>query len=67
MRGGDRAGAPRRAAAEIEATGGTSLALRKELAAAAYARTAAYDAAISGWFAQQLARTSRRAWPSPAS
>ena len=43
-----------RVMAEIEAGGGTSLALRRELAAAAYARTAAYDAAISGWFAAQL-------------
>ena len=39
--------------AEIEARGGTTLALRRRLAAAAYARTAAYDAAISGWFAAQ--------------
>ena len=39
--------------AELDATGGSSLALRRRLAAAAYARTAAYDAAISGWFAQQ--------------
>ena len=39
---------------EIEAEGGTSLALRRELAAAAFARTAAYDAAISSWFAGQL-------------
>jgi len=39
--------------AEIEAKGGTTLALRRKLAAAAYARTAAYDAAISGWFARQ--------------
>ncbi len=31
--------------------GGTSLAYRKALAAAAYARTAAYDAAIAAWFA----------------
>src|SRR4030088_719483 len=30
-------------------TGATSLTLRKRLAAKAYARTAAYDAAISGW------------------
>lgn len=43
-----------RVTAEIEAEGGTSLALRRELAAAAYARSAAYDAAISGWFAGQL-------------
>jgi phosphoribosylaminoimidazolecarboxamide formyltransferase/IMP cyclohydrolase len=34
--------------------GATSLALRKSLAAKAYARTAAYDAAISGWFANEL-------------
>jgi len=34
--------------------GATSVALRQKLAAKAYARTAAYDAAISGWFAQAL-------------
>ncbi len=33
--------------------GGTTLALRRSLAATAYARTAAYDAAIAGWFARQ--------------
>ena len=38
----------------LKAAGGTSLVLRKTLAARAYARTAAYDAAISTWFAQQL-------------
>ena len=38
----------------IAAQGGTTLALRKSLAARAYARTAAYDAAISGWFAGTL-------------
>jgi phosphoribosylaminoimidazolecarboxamide formyltransferase/IMP cyclohydrolase len=32
----------------------TTLALRRRLAAKAYARTAAYDAAISNWFAAQL-------------
>ena len=32
--------------------GGTTLALRRQLAAEAYARTAAYDAAIAGWFAR---------------
>ncbi len=37
--------------AEIEATGGTSLATRQRLAANAYARTAAYDAAVSTWMA----------------
>jgi len=35
--------------------GDTTLALRRALAAKAYARTAAYDAAISGWFAATLA------------
>jgi phosphoribosylaminoimidazolecarboxamide formyltransferase/IMP cyclohydrolase len=39
----------------LKATGGaTTLALRKALAARAYAVTAAYDAAISTWFAGQL-------------
>jgi len=37
--------------AEIEADGGTGLATRRRLAARAYAATAAYDAAIAGWFA----------------
>jgi len=36
---------------------GTTLALRKDLAARAFARTATYDAAISGWFAKQLGET----------
>ena len=47
----------------MEAEGGTSLPLRKRLAAAAFARTAAYDAAISGWFAGQVdeAAPARRA------
>lgn len=40
---------------ELAAQGGaTSLALRKKLAAIAYARTGAYDAAISNWFAEEL-------------
>ncbi len=40
---------------EMAAHGGaTTPALRKKLAAAAFARTASYDAAISGWFATQL-------------
>ena len=34
--------------------GATTLALRKRLAAKAYARTAVYDAAISNWFAQEV-------------
>jgi phosphoribosylaminoimidazolecarboxamide formyltransferase/IMP cyclohydrolase len=40
--------------AEIEAMGGTTHALRRRFAQRAYARTAAYDAAISAWFAGQL-------------
>ena len=34
--------------------GATTLALRRRLAAKAFARTAAYDAAISNWFADEL-------------
>jgi len=42
--------------AELQAhNGATTLALRKRLAAKAYGRTAAYDAAISNWFATTLA------------
>ena len=41
--------------AELDANkGGTSFAFRKRMAAAAYVRTAAYDSAISGWFAGVL-------------
>ncbi len=36
---------------ELDEHGGTTLALRKRLAAKAYAATAAYDAAIASWFA----------------
>jgi len=40
---------------EIAANNGaTTLALRKALAAKAFARTAAYDAAISNWFAREI-------------
>jgi phosphoribosylaminoimidazolecarboxamide formyltransferase/IMP cyclohydrolase len=39
---------------ELEKHKGTSLELRKALAAKAFARTAAYDAAISRWFAKEL-------------
>ena len=35
--------------------GSGPLSLRRELAALAFARTAAYDAAVSGWFASMLA------------
>jgi phosphoribosylaminoimidazolecarboxamide formyltransferase/IMP cyclohydrolase len=41
--------------AELAAHAGTTLALRRSLAQKAYARTAAYDAAISNWFADKLA------------
>jgi phosphoribosylaminoimidazolecarboxamide formyltransferase/IMP cyclohydrolase len=40
--------------ADMAADGATGLSLRKMLAARAYARTAAYDAAISAWFAEAL-------------
>ena len=44
-----------RVLAEMAAnSGATLLALRQRLAAKAYARTAAYDAAISNWFAETL-------------
>ncbi len=39
--------------------GATSLAFRKSLAMQAFARTAAYDAAVSGWMAAQLGETPR--------
>ena len=38
---------------ELAAGNGLSAGLRQRLAAAAFARTAAYDAAVSGWFAEQ--------------
>ncbi len=41
-------------AASLEATGGaTDFALRRDLAARAFARTAAYDAEIARWFAEE--------------
>jgi phosphoribosylaminoimidazolecarboxamide formyltransferase/IMP cyclohydrolase len=43
----------------LKANGGaTTLALRRKFAAAAYARTAAYDSAISRWFGSQLGQDS---------
>jgi len=43
---------------ELAAHGGmTTLKLRRRLAAKAFARTAAYDAAIANWFAQELNET----------
>src|SRR5215208_2105198 len=38
---------------EAKQHGGTTLALRKRLAAKAFSRTGAYDAAISAWYAEQ--------------
>ena len=38
---------------QLGASGGTDLALRRRLAAEAYARTAAYDSVIAAWFAGQ--------------
>ena len=42
------------ALAEMETTGGISEKTRRKLAAKTYARTAAYDSAISNWYAKQL-------------
>ncbi len=39
--------------AALEGQGGTALTLRRRLAGEAYARTAAYDAAIAAWFAEK--------------
>ncbi|NNK79625.1 MAG: bifunctional phosphoribosylaminoimidazolecarboxamide formyltransferase/IMP cyclohydrolase [Litoreibacter sp.] len=47
--------------AELEANdGATSYAFRQRLALTAYSRTAAYDAAVSGWMARELQETPRR-------
>jgi phosphoribosylaminoimidazolecarboxamide formyltransferase/IMP cyclohydrolase len=45
--------------AALRSDGSTPLALRRNLAARAYARTAAYDAAIANWFARQVGED----WP----
>jgi phosphoribosylaminoimidazolecarboxamide formyltransferase/IMP cyclohydrolase len=42
---------------ELAARGGTALPLRRRLAGEAYARTAAYDAAIAAWFADKRGDT----------
>ena len=42
------------------AEGGTTLALRRKLAAAAYARTGSYDAAIAGWFNAEIGESAPR-------
>ena len=45
--------------AALQLDGGTGLELRRRLAMGAFSRTAAYDAAVSGWFAGQVGET----WP----
>ena len=46
---------------ELEAAdGATRLAFRRRLAATAYARTAAYDAAVAGWLAEEAGETAPR-------
>ncbi len=45
---------------EIEATGGTSAATRRRLAATAFALTGAYDAAVSAWLAQETGEAAPR-------
>jgi phosphoribosylaminoimidazolecarboxamide formyltransferase/IMP cyclohydrolase len=40
---------------QLTSSGGTTLPVRRRLAGEAYARTAAYDSAISTWFAEQRA------------
>jgi phosphoribosylaminoimidazolecarboxamide formyltransferase/IMP cyclohydrolase len=47
---------------ELRSTGGTSLAMRERLAAAAFARTAAYDSAISAYFTRRLATGAEPGW-----
>ena len=46
--------------AAIDGEGGTRLAFRQRLAQAAYARTAAYDAAVSGWMAGAIGEAAPR-------
>jgi phosphoribosylaminoimidazolecarboxamide formyltransferase/IMP cyclohydrolase len=48
---------------ELAAHEGTTLALRRALAGDAYARTAAYDAAIATWFAEQRVAGSSGEFP----
>ena len=60
-RGLHRAGGRRRGDGRAGGAGRrTGLDLRRRLAAKAYARTAAYDAAISDWFADAAGRRARR-------
>ncbi|MDQ3611349.1 MAG: bifunctional phosphoribosylaminoimidazolecarboxamide formyltransferase/IMP cyclohydrolase [Actinomycetota bacterium] len=43
--------------------GGSTLAQRRRLAAAAFAHTATYDVAVAGWFSQELANDPDMWWP----
>ncbi len=52
--------------AALDRHGGTDLALRRRLAAAAFARTAAYDAAIARWMTAEAGETMPRYLPLPA-
>jgi phosphoribosylaminoimidazolecarboxamide formyltransferase/IMP cyclohydrolase len=49
-----------RVLADIAEHGGASRSLRRTLAAKAFARTAAYDAAIANWFAEEVGEASPR-------
>jgi phosphoribosylaminoimidazolecarboxamide formyltransferase/IMP cyclohydrolase len=53
----DPADYPALMAALNQQGGATTLAMRRALAAAAFARTAAYDAAVAAWFAKQQGET----------
>ena len=53
--------------AELDAEGGLTAGTRRALAAAAYAHTAAYDAAVAGWFAQQGAAAEAASGDEPES
>lgn len=54
------------ALAEMEAQGGVSVALRRRLAAKTYARTAAYDSAISEWLNRRIEEAALEAGEEPA-
>src|SRR5262249_45697961 len=49
--------------AEFKATGATTLETRRQLAGAAFARTAAYDTAIAGYFAKINTRVDETDYP----
>jgi phosphoribosylaminoimidazolecarboxamide formyltransferase/IMP cyclohydrolase len=53
--------------AELDAEGGLTMGTRRALAATAYAHTAAYDAAVAAWFAEQEAAVASASGGRPAS